>query len=360
MKDGNIISFVNVLLFACEVGVVHVGTKVALRYNRHFALKKDASAKNISVDRLPESIKVTNKIPKEGIKKDIAGYIKKFISTLSKEGHIDLSNLYRNLRPFGIVSDKDFDEEVEAGSYDANKRLIVFDEDDKYSTVMMGLLECASTRETETALASGFERTRYKVASDGSKAEDYHIGFGLNYGYKQILLNRYFDYSYEDDEIIEIVSLIEHLVGRDEMESMFFSGNLRDLIDKIGKRCYSPNAGIECVKNIDYLYKVQMEESRIVTSLSEGTYRKLLCDISWALMHRIREIYLSSEDKDARLRALKMLNDLNYILSSREKVRYFKHGLHDDDYDKLKRHGDDIFEGLPEYYSVYDAGIRSL
>lgn len=62
----------------------------------------------------------------------------------------------------------------------------------------------------------------------------YDIGNGINEGYTELLARRYFDKEngYYDDEVI-IAALIEEIIGKDKMESLYFYADLKGLIKSL-------------------------------------------------------------------------------------------------------------------------------
>lgn len=83
------------------------------------------------------------------------------------------------------------------------------------------------TISTDKITATGLERT---FQYGQNKKSFKHYGYGLNEGYKEVLLWRMFSIRYSYKRVTELALLIEYLVGKEMMQSLFLTGNLQTLV----------------------------------------------------------------------------------------------------------------------------------
>ena len=228
-----------------------------------FPAMKDISNYHLEMNYYPEKIIVAAapKIFKKNyhtdeivlnLKNELALYVAKF-KTLFKEEY--LKTLYNNLATLKYqdgLNKKDmlgnymrglFHSGISTGSYDPRKntirvlskdqqkKIILFldNPNESYEETMKILLphelfHVATAVNTVDTYYCGFRQT----------GKNYDIGEGLNEGYTELLSRRYFNIkprAYSDNVII--ASLIEELIGKEEMEDLYFHTDLPSLIKKM-------------------------------------------------------------------------------------------------------------------------------
>ena len=237
--------------------------------------------------------KVPTKINKTGIKKEMSKIINEFVSTMKLAG-FDVRAIYESLSKDSIEMRKGTD----IGTYKRRENRLIVDPDDIRSTLLRGLLEmCVSKKYTDFE-ASGFERTTY----DEEQTPIHRFGYGLNEGYKDIILKRYFDVPYRYHELADLANLIELAIGKKKMETYFSRGDIQNW-DFALSREYRTTIdsthwamGEHTIFKMDRLYTKLYRRGMVGTIFSQKEFSGFLADL-------IRLATLSSKRKyDSALR----------------------------------------------------------
>lgn len=118
--------------------------------------------------------------------------------------------------------------------------------------------------ENKLVLNSGFHHQHINEKKD--------IGRGFNEGYTELLTQRYFgkngDSGYSNE--LHYAKLIEHLIGKEQMQSFYFKSSLDDLITKMCKYNSLENV-LKFIENMDkFIILTELKENKI-HSFSENT-----------------------------------------------------------------------------------------
>ena len=187
---------------------------------------------------------------------------------------------------------------VVLGSYRSDKNTIkVVDETDE-STIFHELFHLASSYyDSKTKMSyCGFHQINMITI--------YNVGRGINEGYTQLLTNRYSKgnpYSYSEET--RIASIIENVIGKENMQKHYFMGNLKGLIDELAKYI-SKEEIMKFIQMVDFDV-----EYRYQKALIPGKEKKL----------KISKQYIEKFMLDINLNKLK-LEITNMDLKSLEKA----------------------------------------
>lgn len=128
--------------------------------------------------------------------------------------------------------------------------------DDLRSTLMHELLHMASSKNNEFTGFSQIINTNYGIKK---------IGSGLNEGYTEKLNREYFskvtDFSIYD-ELIELTTKIENLVGKEKMQELYFNADLYGLFNEIIKYDNIENVG-NIIVDMDKLISTNKNKTKI-------------------------------------------------------------------------------------------------
>ena len=132
---------------------------------------------------------------------------------------------------------------------------------DYISTVFHELFHMSTSKRMGIFLFSGFSfhNLKNKLA----------IGNGINEGYTQLLSERYFDESIKGNYnyLVYMLTMVENIIGKEKMESLYMSSNLYGLVDELKK--YASYKDIcRFVTYTDYLlenmYKKNLSNNKLV------------------------------------------------------------------------------------------------
>lgn len=204
--------------------------------SHNYKLIKESNSKSLTCAlTTPKVIKKYDNIDIIKIRRENFGeYIIKFINVIKKNfSNIDLSILYNNLSTIS-TSTKNYNlsnfihrTNVE-GAYEPIENKIKLGKDNYYLTIFHELFHASSTivDSKSNTIFSGFEQ----INMDNT----YLIGEGINEGYTQYLTEKIFNneevlkaYSY----LVIIAMNVEKIIGKDKMQELYFSANLKGLID---------------------------------------------------------------------------------------------------------------------------------
>lgn len=137
---------------------------------------------------------------------------------------------------------------ITKGKYNIEKNEISILKSAYDTTIYHELLHMSSSCVFENKIYSGFKQFVPNKTN---------IGNGLNEGYTSLLCERYFSnkksgisYIYEK----RIAEIVEMIIGREEMENLYFKGNLYTLVENLTKYDKRENV-IKFLRNIDIVNK---------------------------------------------------------------------------------------------------------
>lgn len=166
---------------------------------------------------------------------DYEAKIRKFLVALnqglSKDDYeLVKNNLEINIKKINFASKDNGETTIISGSYSPNGIITMHKENDEV-TFYHELLHASSSYydESQLQLHSGFHHQHINEKKD--------IGRGFNEGYTELLTQRFFGADDSSGYLNELhyAKLIEHLIGRDEMQSLYFRSNLNGLIAEMCK-----------------------------------------------------------------------------------------------------------------------------
>ena len=212
---------------------------ISNRAIKTYTLHKDYKPQNIKKIVLPPELKVncsevdfTNIVNNSFLEE-----LKKFTEVITKNlKSEDLINFYNNINTLK-TSTKKFNfqnllfKESVVGNYDVkNNKILVSLE--STSAIYHELLHMASSFYKDGIKYSGFSQ-----ASNFNRYPT--LGDGINEGYTELLNRRYFSkdnmipYSYEYE--IKVAEKLETIIGKEKMESLYFTANLKGLINELNQ-----------------------------------------------------------------------------------------------------------------------------
>jgi len=233
--------------------------------SKKYSIKKRNIYSNISK---PPKI-IYNQNEKYLFDKKFNEYINTFITIMSKNPNINLKLFYENLKTLIIKEKKNLNNifliKISGrGFYDLDENKILIQRDDNFFTIYHELLHCASRKVTNTQINTGF----YKFIIDKkTKKITFKIGKALTEGYTTLLEKRYFDciehtqkYGYSVETFI--AEIVEKIVGKDEMEKLYFNADFDGLIQNLKQ--FSNEEDIYCF--LKYFDKILITSNNRVSS----------------------------------------------------------------------------------------------
>jgi len=230
----------------------------------------------LSISKTKGFIKKDYNINKEEIfKKQFGSSILEFHQTLIENlKENNLSYFYNNINNIDILS-KNFNlknlilNPRSKANYNPINNTIMVQEKDYLQTIFHELFHMASSfyNDEDGFIFSGF----MQESKTGNS-----IGRGLNEGYTQLLTERYFENTLKAYKYLKTISeKIEHIVGQDKMEGLYFKANLQILIQELSQYEKEENI-LRFIYNIDFLEKhlndkhlFNFEEGIILNCLKE-------------------------------------------------------------------------------------------
>ncbi|MCM1370525.1 MAG: hypothetical protein NC181_01345 [Clostridium sp.] len=214
--------------------------------------------------QLPEFVarKYDNVDMQRLLKMELGKLIVNFTNTIKKNfNDNDLTNFYNNINEVKINNNTGFFDYFKRkksydtlGHYKVEKNTIEIIHN-KYS-IYHELFHLLSTHIGENIGYFGF--MQYSEENGHENA----IGYGIDEGYTQFLTQRYFDnnkgewdkvgYKYQ----VYVAEIIEKVVGRNQMESLYAKGNLYGLISELQKYVSSDQI-YNFINDMDFVYRVQ-------------------------------------------------------------------------------------------------------
>lgn len=158
--------------------------------------------------------------------------IEKFVTTIQqKNPNFDLSNFYNRFNDI-MFFDVKFPIIVN-GLFHPTLNVIVNLDHSKEAdlTVTHELFHAASSK---NLFSFGFQ---HSILSNGHTGRQILIGRWLNEGYTELLNIRYFGSDYGRSYIHEVflMNKLEHIIGKEKMEQLYISSDLKGLINEINK-----------------------------------------------------------------------------------------------------------------------------
>lgn len=245
-------------------------------------------------------------------------YINKFISFINANQNIDSKLFYENLRTLIIKEKRNFNKllfikSCTTGRYNGYDNKILILREDNFYSIYHELLHCASRRVIREEMHVGF----HKLVVDKKKLKTtLNIGKALNEGYTTLLEKRYFDSiehtqkrGYAKEEFIS--STLEQIVGKEEMEKLYFNADLDGLIERLKQ--FSSEEDIYLF--LEYFDKILVNsKKKIKTKEAENIYKfigKFLLKL-----HVYKVITLFKNDKINDDEFLNLIDDFIILLSS--------------------------------------------
>lgn len=201
--------------------------------NEHMALSKLDNPTAIKIDKLPESLK----------RKEVNDYsqsqlLREFCDSSMIEKIGDITGEFsRVVTDNGLISADEIRTKFDPDSitikkhggfhYKEDSQRILVSEKNLREDLIKGLLMYFASRKDDKQYGCGFRRIM--------KDHSYDFGRGLTDAYRDLLYNRYFTESKDrpGDLFPDLAHLIEHLVGKDEMQRMFFESDIQGLIERL-------------------------------------------------------------------------------------------------------------------------------
>ena len=115
-------------------------------------------------------------------------------------------------------------------------------------TIFHELLHMSSTVCKDDMVYSGFSQKK--------KNNKIIIGAGLTEGYTELLTRRMYKYTdkYRYINEVEIVSSLETIIGKDKMQELYFSANLKGLVEELSKYMDEQEI-LKFIKRVDFIIK---------------------------------------------------------------------------------------------------------
>ena len=219
-------------------------------------IHRDFIPKNIKKVKMPPELTVDFLDTKEihtKYEETTQKEVDKFLEILEKNFKPeDLTFFLRNLQSLDFKKMKEINGDT-IGYYTPSNNKITLLEGVDSNTIIHELFHMASTyRDNENDISySGFHQRK----------KDFDFGRGLNEGYTELLANRYSNtdeatcYVYEK----KYVTLLEEIIGKDSMQSLYLQANLKGLINELTKYQTEENI-IQFIQNLDLWEKYQDAE----------------------------------------------------------------------------------------------------
>ena len=290
-------------------------TKFFNKQNRNYKLNKDNIYSKTS--KVPQ-INFDKQKSNQSFNKKFNEYIDKFINFINTNPNIDLKLFYENLKTLIIKEKRTFNKflfikSCATGRYNGFDNKILICREDNFYSIYHELLHCASRRVIKEEMYVGF----HKLIIDKKKLKTtLNIGKALNEGYTTLLEKRYFDSiehtqkrGYVKEEFIS--STLEQIVGKEEMEKLYFNADLDGLIERLKQ--FSSEEDIYLF--LEYFDKVLVNsKKKIKTKEAENIY-KFIGNFLLKL-HVYKVITLFKNDKINDDEFLNLIDDFIILLSS--------------------------------------------
>lgn len=289
MTNFIILEFIGGTLIATCIAATTSSIKSGLL--AHAKLSSKDNSTNISIDALPECVYETDDSKERSVilRSGIWNHSIEFERALDIRPNISLGAYYQNFPKVKLYinSIDDRSKYPEKFYYDGQDNAMKLDPLDIRASMLKSTLLLSSTYETENILATGFTRTKKNYT--GSSL-NYKIGESLTSGYTTLLYNRYFGTGDKPSSPIEMAfaKLIELIIGKDEMESMYFRGALNELVGTLCKYA-SYDEVIIMLRKMDHMYGAIHETKNVIAKVAaKPTYREVVNLLSNMLVTKAR------------------------------------------------------------------------
>lgn len=266
--------------------MIYIGNKVIKNGIQNYNLCKEFQSKNMPIQITPKGMGQIAKFDRsKALKLKFGSNVITFVETITQNiPHADFTYLYHNLENLEIVQKKlnmySSDGVEEAYIVRRNKIVIYYDYDDNddicFETFYHELFHVASTfcDKEKNQMLSGF--------SQGIIGETNQIGTGINEGYTQLLAERYFGQGNEIHPLeASIAKRLEQIIGKFNMESMYFKANLSGFVCEL-KKFETEETIMNFISKVDFLNHHLYDEK--VNTLKNGMISNSLSDVSKFLL----------------------------------------------------------------------------
>ena len=267
------IDFSEVLKELSPVITCYVTNRVIVNYNFY----RSYFPRKISRVSFPPELKVKynefdiNKIESSEFKDSIINFAKVLESSFNKE---ELINFYNNINEIKIKGNANFilnnfryDKMI--GGYDKLFNSIRIIENPEEYVIYHELFHMASSSHNKGIYYCGFEQSSFRIDVPS-------MGSGLNEGYTNLLVERYFkilprsSYSYEC--LNKIAENLEKIIGDKKMTHLYMTSNLKGLVKEMCEYA-EPKDAMKFIAYTDFVLKhlddIKLYISQALTSLKE-------------------------------------------------------------------------------------------
>lgn len=275
IEDVTTLQFISQILYLCPI-VTSLLTGSVILYSKvnsiktNYRIKKDFAPRGGYIISISDEDKKkiddfdTQKISKFNHSKEILHFIDVVRKNFNEE---DLAFMVKNLNKLNVYNlalEDYFRTDGLKAYYNVFNNSIFLHEKNPENYVFHELFHAASAAGEDNAFCVGF--ANYSKSS---------FGVGINEGYTQLLTNRYFpcDKSYLFyPYLTKVASILEYIIGKDDMQSMYMRGELNLLFNKLSSFSSEQDAlnFINILDNIcSHLYKKGLNnESKVILNQS--------------------------------------------------------------------------------------------
>lgn len=322
----------NILLQALKImgvtggtfSIVYITTSIRSGIFKHLRLSHRNDS-TLRIDSLPPIVREhpSNRQVKN-YRKGLWKYVDDFTRWLDCFPNVDKTEFQENISE--VVMVVGYKKKHPKGGYLIDENELIVNENAEKERLIYSLLKMASSHKRGNLYAEGFRR--YQKSDEGKIACD--IGLSLSDAYTSILFNRFYDGSELDNReniAISAALAIEKLVGRHNMETMYFNGALDQLIEKLSE--YAPKTEIiSLLKKLDMVESIDLNSKNLALKLmSLTTYKEIILLLSNMIIKNIESLEDPKECTNL-LKELSRCTDTTYrstpftfTLSMREKTK---------------------------------------
>lgn len=269
----NFLSFINNIDFGLVLNGLTAGIVISYlnssKYKRYKLNKKNHKITLSKIKEKNEFFKQNN-VKMINVRKQYEEEIKEFIIKIEEElPHVDKTNLYNNIKDLIIYEIEKVNNN--SGFYVTPYNTIALYPNDENKKLVFKheLFHLASSKINGKIYFSGFRLYN----------EEKDIGKGINEGYTECLLNKYFNKNeFRKYQMLDAyMKFLEEIIGKKEMENFYFKADLNKLIEEM-KKYQSEESVLKFIKDMDalwylkYHYQLKVEDKE--------TLDKILSDIS--------------------------------------------------------------------------------
>ena len=237
----------NEIMFYIDLVAIYF---IAYNFEIKRILEKFYKPKNISnVSKIENNVSLYHDINlsklKLEYKKNLLIFTKKVIKNFKED---DLINFYNNINSLDIRNNNKLLEMALAGTYSSSKNKIEISGGYE-NCIYHELFHMASSKFENNIDYSGFEQLK----------KSFRLGKGINEGYTDLLTYRYFPDGFESNDAykyaMDIMQLLEIIVGKEKMQSLYLQADLLGLITELKK--YNLESKImQFISNMDYIINI--------------------------------------------------------------------------------------------------------